>query len=93
LIFERIREEIRNGTTPQAAIYLGYEKAFATIFDSNITTLLTAVILFAFGTGPVKGFAVTLSIGIISSMFTAITGTRMLVNCIYGNRRLEKLSI
>ncbi len=93
LIFERIREEIRNGTTPQAAIYLGYEKAFATIFDSNITTLLIAVILFAFGTGPVKGFAVTLSIGIISSMFTAITGTRMIVNWMYGNRRLEKVSI
>jgi preprotein translocase subunit SecD len=93
LIFERIREEIRNGTTPQAAIYLGYEKAFATIFDSNITTLLIAVILFAFGTGPVKGFAVTLSIGILSSMFTAITGTRMIVNWLYGNRRLDKLSI
>ncbi|CAG7856159.1 Protein translocase subunit SecD [biofilm metagenome] len=93
LIFERIREEIRNGSSPQAAIYLGYEKAFTTIFDSNITTLLTAVILFAFGTGPVKGFAVTLSIGILSSMFTAITGTRMLVNWIYGNRRLDKLSI
>lgn len=93
LIFERIREELRNGTSPQAAIYLGYEKAFATIFDSNITTLLTAVILFAFGTGPVKGFAVTLSIGILSSMFTAITGTRMLVNWIYGNKRIEKLSI
>jgi preprotein translocase subunit SecD len=93
LIFERIREEVRNGTSPQAAIYLGYEKAFATIFDSNITTLLIAVILFAFGTGPVKGFAVTLSIGIISSMFTAITGTRMIVNWLYGNRRIEKLSI
>jgi preprotein translocase subunit SecD len=93
LIFERIREEIRNGTTPQAAIYLGYEKAFATIFDSNITTLLIAVILFAFGTGPVKGFAVTLSIGILSSMFTAITGTRMIVNWLYGNKRLEKISI
>ena len=93
LIFERIREEIRNGTSPQAAIYLGYEKAFATIFDSNLTTLLIAVILFAFGTGPVKGFAVTLSIGILSSMFTAITGTRMIVNWLYGNKRLEKLSI
>jgi preprotein translocase subunit SecD len=93
LIFERIREEIRNGTSPQAAIYLGYEKAFATIFDSNITTLLIAVILFAFGTGPVKGFAVTLSIGILSSMFTAITGTRMIVNWLYGNKRLDKISI
>jgi preprotein translocase subunit SecD len=93
LIFERIREEIRNGSSPQTSIYAGYEKAFATIFDSNITTLLIAVILFAFGTGPVKGFAVTLSIGIISSMFTAITGTRMIVNWLYGNRRIEKLSI
>ncbi|MBM4207054.1 MAG: protein translocase subunit SecD [Gammaproteobacteria bacterium] len=93
LIFERIREELRNGTSPQAAIFLGYEKAFATIFDSNLTTLLIAVILFAFGTGPVKGFAVTLSIGILSSMFTAITGTRMIVNWLYGNKRLEKISI
>jgi preprotein translocase subunit SecD len=93
LIFERIKEAIRAGSSPQTAIYLGFEKAFATIFDSNLTTLLVAVMLFAFGTGPVKGFAVTLSIGIISSMFTAITGTRMIVNWVYGHRQVEKLSI
>ncbi len=93
LIFERIKEEIRNGNTPQSAIYVGFEKAFATILDSNITTLLVAVMLFGFGTGSVKGFAVTLIIGILSSMFTAITGTRMIMNWVYGNRRVEKLSI
>ncbi|MGR9045099.1 MAG: protein translocase subunit SecD [Gammaproteobacteria bacterium] len=93
LIFERIREEIKLGNTPQSSIFSGYEKAFSTIFDSNITTLLVALVLFGFGTGPVKGFAVTLSIGILSSMFTAILGTRMIVNWIYGNRRVEKLSI
>lgn len=93
LINERIREEINNGNTPQASIFAGYEKAFGTIFDSNITTLLVALVLFGFGTGPVKGFAVTLSIGILSSMFTAILGSRMLINWIYGNRRVEKLSI
>jgi len=93
LIFERIKEEMRNGNTPQSAIYIGFEKAFATILDSNITTLLVAVMLFAFGTGSVKGFAVTLIIGLLSSMFTAITGTRMIMNWVYGNRRVEKLSI
>ncbi|HEY9150960.1 MAG TPA: protein translocase subunit SecD, partial [Gammaproteobacteria bacterium] len=76
LIFERIREELRNGNSPQAAIHAGYEKAFSTIADANITTLIAAVVLFSFGTGPIKGFAVTLSIGIITSMFTAIMGTR-----------------
>ncbi|MDO9423169.1 MAG: protein translocase subunit SecD [Methylobacter sp.] len=93
LIFERIKEETRNGNTPQSAIYIGFEKAFATILDSNITTLLVAVMLFGFGAGSVKGFAVTLIIGILSSMFTAITGTRMIMNWAYGNRRVEKLSI
>ncbi|MFZ2169426.1 MAG: protein translocase subunit SecD [Methylococcaceae bacterium] len=93
LIFERIKEELRNGNTPQSSIYIGFEKAFATILDSNITTLLVAVMLFAFGTGSVKGFAVTLIIGLLSSMFTAITGTRMIINWVYGNRRVEKLSI
>ena len=94
LINERIREELRNGNSPQASIFVGYEKAFATILDSNVTTLLVALLLFGFGTGPVKGFAVVLSLGILTSMFTAITGTRMLVNWIYGdNRRVEKLSI
>ncbi len=93
LIFERIKEEIKNGVSPQASIFVGYEKAWATILDSNITTLLVAIMLFAFGTGSVKGFAVTLIIGIFSSMFTAINGSRMMVNWIYGNRRVEKLSI
>ncbi len=93
LIFERIKEELKNGITPQAAIFVGYDKAFATILDSHFTNLVVAVVLFAFGTGSVKGFAVTLIIGILSSMFTAITGTRMVINWIYGNRRVEKLSI
>jgi preprotein translocase subunit SecD len=93
LIFERIREELRNGSTPQAAIYAGYEKAFATIADSNITTIIAAALLFGLGSGPVRGFAVTLSLGIMASMFTAITGTRALVNLIYGNRRVTRLSI
>ncbi|WP_411726008.1 protein translocase subunit SecD [Methyloglobulus sp.] len=93
LIFERIREELRNGNTPQSAIYMGYDRAFATILDSHVTNLVVAVVLFAYGTGSVKGFAVTLIIGILSSMFTAITGTRMVINWIYGNRRVEKLSI
>lgn len=93
LIFSRIREELKEGMNPQQAIHSGYDKAFLTILDANITTLIVAVILFAVGTGPVKGFAVTLSIGIITSMFTAIVLTRALVNTIYGGRRVEKLSI
>jgi preprotein translocase subunit SecD len=93
LIFERIKEELKNGNTPQSAIFAGYDKAFATILDSHFTNLVVAVVLFAYGTGSVKGFAVTLIIGILSSMFTAITGTRMVINWVYGNRRVEKLSI
>ena len=93
LIFERIREELRIGNTPQAAIHAGYEKAFSTIADANITTLIAALVLFSFGTGPIKGFAVTLSIGIVTSMFTAIMGTRAVVNLIYGGRRVERLAI
>lgn len=93
LIFERIREEIRNGISPQAGIHSGYAKAFSTIADANITTLIAALILFGFGTGPIKGFAITLSIGIATSMFTAIMGTRAIVNLIYGGRSVEKLSI
>lgn len=93
LIFERIREEIRNGNSPQASIHSGYEKAFSTIADANITTLIAALVLFSFGTGPIKGFAVTLSLGIISSMFTAIMVSRSLVNLIYGGRKIKKLSI
>jgi preprotein translocase subunit SecD len=93
LIYERIREELRAGNTPQASIHAGYEKAFATIADANVTTLIAAVVLFGFGTGPVKGFAVTLSLGILVSMFTCIVGTRAVINWIYGGRRLKKLSI
>ncbi len=93
LIFERIREEIRNGSTPQASIHSGYEKALSTIIDANITTLIAAVVLFSFGTGPIKGFAVTLFIGILTSMFTSIIGTRAVINLIYGGRKVEKLAI
>jgi len=93
LIFQRIREEIINGNSPQASIHAGYEKAFSTIADANITTLIAALILFSFGTGPIKGFAVTLSLGIICSMFTAIMVTRALVNLVYGGRKLEKLKV
>ena len=93
LIFERIREELRNGNTPQASIHAGYEKAFATIADANITTLIAALVLFGFGTGPIKGFAVTLSIGILTSMFTAIMVTRGIVNLAYGKRRMTKLYV
>lgn len=94
LIFERIREEIRNGNTPQASIRAGYEKAFSTIADANITTLIAAFVLFLFGTGPIKGFAVTLSLGILTSMFTAIVGTRAVINLIYGGKkRIRKLAI
>ena len=87
LIFERIREELRNGNSPQASIHAGYEKALSTIADANITTLIAAIVLLSFGTGPVKGFAVTLSIGIMTSMFTAIFGTRAIINLIYGGRK------
>ena len=93
LIFERIREELRNGNSPQASIHSGYQKAFSTIADANITTLIAAVVLYGFGTGPIKGFAVTLSIGILTSMFTAIMGTRAVVNLLYGGKRVEKLAI
>ena len=94
LIFERIREELRAGNAIQAAINSGYEKAFVTIADANVTTLIAAVVLFAFGTGPIKGFAITLSIGIVTSMFTAIFGTRAIINWLYGGKRgLEKLPI
>ena len=93
LIFERIREELRIGSTPQASIHAGYAKAFSTILDANITTFIAAVVLFSIGSGPVRGFAVTLAIGILTSMFTAIIGTRAVINLIYGAKRIEKLSI
>lgn len=93
LIFERIREELRSGGAIQAAISAGYEKAFVTIADANITTLIAATVLFSMGTGPIKGFAITLCIGILTSMFTAIFGTRVIVNALFGGRRLTALPI
>lgn len=93
LIYERIREEIREGRSPQQAINLGYDSAFSTIMDANITTFIAGMILFAVGTGPIKGFSITLMIGIATSMFTAILVTRVIVNAVWGGRRLKKLSI
>lgn len=93
LINERIREEIRNGNTPQASIHAGYEKAFGTIADANITTLIAAMMLFNFGTGPIKGFAITLSIGILTTMFSAVMGARAVTNLAFGGRKLEKVSV
>ena len=94
LIFSRIREELKRGREPLEAIDAGYNRAFLTIWDANVTTLIVAVILLSYGTGPVKGFAITLSIGIITSMFTAIMGTRAFVNLIYGSKKnLERISI
>lgn len=93
LIFARIREEIRSGSPPQTAITQGFDRAIVTILDANITTLIVAIILYAIGTGPIKGFAVTLSVGIITSMFSSIMGTRALINLIYGGRRVKALAI
>lgn len=93
LIFERIREELRNGISPQAAIFSGYQLAMTTIVDANVTTLIVAIVLFSLGSGAVKGFAVTLTIGLITSMITSIVGTRALVNLLYGNKNLKKLSL
>ncbi|MDG2107930.1 MAG: protein translocase subunit SecD [Woeseiaceae bacterium] len=93
LIFERIREELSAGQPPQAAIHSGYEKAFSSIADANITTLIAAVVLFGFGTGPIKGFAITLMLGIITSMFTSIIGTRAIVNLIFGGRKLTSVPV
>ena len=93
LIFSRIKEELTNGLPPQSAINAGYDRAFVSIVDANITTLIVAVILYAIGSGPVQGFAVTLSIGILTSMFTAIVGTRALVNLTYGGRTIKKVWI
>ncbi|KTD41971.1 protein translocase subunit SecD [Legionella parisiensis] len=93
LIYERIREELRHGLSPQAAISAGYDRAFSTILDANVTTLIVAIILFAVGTGPVRGFAVTLSLGLLTSMLTGITYTRGIVNWYYGGRVVKKLSI
>ncbi len=93
LIFSRIKEEVKNGLPPQQAINAGFDRAFVTILDANLTTLIVAVILYSIGTGPIKGFAVTLSIGIMTSMFTAIMGTRSIVNLVYGGRSVKRLAI
>lgn len=93
LIYERIREELRHGLSPQAAIHAGYDRAFSTIIDANITTLIVAIVLFSIGTGPVRGFAVTLSLGLLTSMLTGVTYSRAFVNWFYGGRRVNKLSI
>jgi preprotein translocase subunit SecD len=94
LINERIREELRNGNTPQASIKAGYEKAFSSIADANITTLIAALVLFVYGTGPIRGFAVTLTLGLLTSMYTSIVGTRVLANLVYGRRKdVKRLSI
>jgi len=93
LIFERIREELRSGSSIQSAIASGYDKAFVTIADANVTTLIAAVVLFSMGTGPIKGFAITLCIGILTSMFTAIFASRVVINAIYGGKRVKALAI
>lgn len=93
LIFERIREELRKGKSPKAALEIGYQRAFWTIFDSNLTTILAALPLIQFGTGPIKGFAVTLCIGLIISMFTALFVTRTIFDYAFANMRMKRLSI
>jgi len=94
LIYERIREELRNGVSPQAAIKAGFEKAFSAIADSNVTTFIAGVVLFVFGTGAIKGFAIVLSLGILTSMFTALMGSRALLTLMFGGKRkLTKLPI
>ena len=94
LIYERIREELRNGVTPQAAIKAGFEKAFSAILDSNVTTFIAGVVLFVFGTGAIKGFAIVLSLGILTSMFTALMGSRALLTLMFGGKRkIAKLAI
>jgi preprotein translocase subunit SecD len=92
LIFSRIREELKNNS-PQQAIHVGFDRAFLTILDANITTFFVAIVLLAFGSGPIKGFAITLAIGIVTSMFTAILVTRAIVNLMYGGRSIKKLAI
>ena len=93
LIFERIREELAAGASPQQAIHSGYDKALSSIADANITTLIAAIVLLGFGTGPIKGFAITLMIGILTSMFTAIVGTRSIVNLAFGGRKLQSIPV
>ena len=92
-IRDSIREELKAGKEPQTAIQEGFSRAFVTIVDANVTTLIASIILYAIGTGPVKGFAITLSIGILTSMFTAILGTRAIINIMYGNKNLKELRV
>ena len=93
IIFERIREELRAGRTPRAAIAAGFQKAGRTILDANVTNMITAVVLFEYGTGPIKGFAVTLSVGILTSVFAALVITRILYELYPGNRPIDELSV
>jgi len=93
LIFERVREELRGGKTPRAAIETGYSKAFMTIFDTNVNALIASLFLFGFGTGPVKGFAVTLSVGIVASLFTAVFVTRIIFDYFIWNRKIKTVSV
>jgi preprotein translocase subunit SecD len=94
LIYERIREELRNRVTPQAAIRAGFEKAFSAIMDSNVTTIIAGIVLFVFGTGAIKGFAIVLTLGILTSMFTALMGSRALITLMFGgSKKLTKLPI
>ncbi|MDQ5884741.1 MAG: preprotein translocase subunit SecD [Pseudomonadota bacterium] len=93
LINERIREELRLGLSIPAAIHAGYERAFATILDANVTTFIVGLILFSFGSGPVKGFAITLCLGLVTSMLSGVTYSRTMVNAIYGGRKVNKISI
>src|SRR5690606_5057132 len=93
LVYERIREEIRAGNSPQAAIHSGYDKALGTIADANLTTLIAGIVLFAFGTGPVKGFAVVLCLGILTSLFSSLVVTRAIINAVYGGRKLDRVPV
>ncbi|EQD36388.1 SecD/SecF/SecDF export membrane protein, partial [mine drainage metagenome] len=93
LIYERIREELRNGASPQAAIHSGYERAWGTIVDSHVTALIAGVLLFLLGSGPVKGFAITLCLGILTSLYTAVMNSRAITNAVYGGRRLTRLPV
>jgi len=93
LMFERMREEVRAGKTPRSAVDSGYQKAFWTIFDSHVTTLITALVLFQFGTGPIKGFAVTLSLGVTINLFTALVGTKTAFDILNSRKEVTHLSI
>jgi preprotein translocase subunit SecD len=93
LVYERIREELRHGRTPRAAVDMGFDRAFITILDSNLTTLITAFVLYLFGTGPIRGFAITLSIGLIANLFTAVFVSRFIFDLLLNRREVKKISI